>query len=126
MKKAALFIMLLTGTLTVKAGDYAYLTFETDDGTKVSVALTSLTLGISDGTLKAGAQNFILSNLKKMYFTASDETATGITTLEANSADIDGNAEIYDLRGQRVSKDQMRRGIYIVRSKNKTCKLFVQ
>ena len=127
MKKAALFIMLLAGTLSLKADGYAYLTFETADGKRVSVALTSLTLNLSDSELTVGTQVFALSNLTKMYFSVSDETATGIASLPAEVAgESDESAQYYDLRGQRVSRDQMRSGIYIMKTKNKTAKIFVK
>ena len=119
--------MLLAGTLSLKADGYAYLTFETADGKKVSVPLTSLTLNLSDSELTAGTQVFALSNLTKMYFSVSDETATGIASLPAEVAgESDESAQYYDLRGQRVSREQMRSGIYIVKSKNKTAKIFVK
>ncbi len=119
--------MLLAGTLSLKADGYAYLTFETAGGKKVSVPLTSLTLSLSDSELTAGAQVFALSDLTKMYFSVSDETVTGITSLSAEAvAESDESAVFYDLRGRRVSRDQMRSGIYIVKSKNKTAKIFVK
>ena len=124
MKKFILFIMALVGALTVQADDYAYLTFETTDGAKASVAVSSLTLTISGSTLTAGSQTFTLSNLSKMYFSASDETATGIE--EITAATLDEAAEIYDLQGHKVSKDQMRKGIYIVKSSNRTYKMIVK
>ena len=127
MKKAALFIMLLAGTLSLKADGYAYLTFETADGKKVSVALTSLTLSLSASELTAGTQVFALSDLTKMYFSVSDETATGIASLPAEVAgESDESAQYYDLRGQRVSREQMRSGISSVKSNNKTAKIFVK
>ena len=127
MKKAALFIMLLAGTLSLKADGYAYLTFESADGKRVSVALTSLTLSLSGSELIAGTRVFALSNLTKMYFSVSDETATGIASLPAEvAAESDESAQYYDLRGQRVSREQMRSGIYIVKSNNKTAKIFVK
>ena len=124
MKKFILFIMALVGALTVQADDYAYLTFETTDGTKASVAVSSLTLTISGSTLTAGSQTFTLSNLSKMYFSASDETATGIE--EITAATLDEAAEIYDLQGHKVSKDQMHKGVYIVKSSNRTYKMIVK
>ena len=124
MKKIVLLWMALVGALSVQADDYAYLTFETTDGAKASVAVSSLTLTISGSTLTAGSQTFTLSNLSKMYFSASDETATGIE--EITAATLDEAAEIYDLQGHRVSKDQMRKGVYIVKSSNRTYKMIVR
>ena len=116
--------MALVGALTVQAEDYAYLTFETTDGAKASVAVSSLTLTINGSVLTVGSQTFTLSNLSKMYFSASDETATGIE--EITSATLDDAAEIYDLQGHKVSKDQMRKGVYIVKSSNRTYKMIVR
>ena len=116
--------MALVGALTVQAEDYAYLTFETTDGAKASVAVSSLTLTINGSVLTVGSQTFTLSNLSKMYFSASDETATGIE--EITSATLDAAAEIYDLQGHKVSKDQMRKGVYIVKSSNRTYKMIVR
>lgn len=125
MKKIVLLWMALVGALTVQAEDYAYLTFETTDGAKASVAVSSLTLTISGSTLTAGSQTFTLSNLSKMYFSASDEsTATGIETISAVT--LDEAAEIYDLQGHKVTKDQMRRGVYIVKSNSRTYKMIVR
>jgi hypothetical protein len=116
--------MALFGTLAVQAENYAYLTFEMTDGAKASVAVSSLTLTISDNTLTAGSQTFILSNLSKMYFSSSDETTTGIE--EITSATLDEATEIYDLKGHKVSKDQMRRGVYIVKTNSRTYKMIVR
>lgn len=125
MKKIVLLSwMALVGALTVQAEDYAYLTFETTDGAKASVAVSSLTLTINGSVLTVGSQTFTLSNLSKMYFSASDETATGIE--EVTSATLDAAAEIYDLQGHKVSKDQMRKGVYIVKSSNRTYKMIVR
>ena len=125
MKKIVLLSwMALVGALTVQAEDYAYLTFETTDGAKASVAVSSLTLTINGSVLTVGSQTFTLSNLSKMYFSVSDETATGIE--EITSATLDAAAEIYDLQGHKVSKDQMRKGVYIVKSSNRTYKMIVR
>lgn len=124
MKKIVLLCMALVGALSVQAEDYAYLTFETTDGAKASVAVSSLTLTISGSTLTAGSQTFTLSNLSKMYFSTADETATGIS--EITAATLDEAAEIYDLQGHKVAKDQMRRGVYIVKSNSRTYKMIVR
>ena len=124
MKKIVLLCMALVGALTVQAEDYAYLTFETTDGAKASVAVSSLTLTISGSTLTVGSQTFMLSNLSKMYFSTSDETATGIE--EITAATLDETAEIYDLQGHKVSKDQMRKGVYIVKNSSRTYKMIVR
>jgi len=123
MKKIFLFLTMLVGTLTAQASDYTYLTFETTDGAKVSVSVSNLTLSISGTTLTAGTQSFTLSNLSKMYFSNADET-TGIS--EVMKANLDEATDIYDLQGHKVSKDQMRRGVYVIKTKQGTFKLNVR
>ena len=124
MKKYLVLLMALVGALTVQAEDYPYLTFETTDGAKASVPVSSLTLTISGTTLTAGSQSFTLSNLSKMYFSTSDETVTGIE--EITSATLDEATAIYDLQGHKVSKEQMKKGVYVVKTKHKTYKMIVR
>lgn len=121
MKKIALTLLILVGTLTAHADGYTYLTFETTDGTKASVAIESLTLSINGTTLTAGTQQFTLSNLSKMYFSTTDESTTGIESISIES--LDEATDIYDLQGHKVTKAQMRRGVYIVKTKSKTYKM---
>lgn len=132
MKKTVL-LMALAGALSVQAKShlltetdgevYTYLTFEMTDGTKVSVSTSSLTMTFSENTLTVGSQTFTLSNLSKMYFSTSNESATGIE--EIVSLD-DEDAEIYDLQGHKIQKEQMRNGVYVVKTKNKTRKILVK
>lgn len=124
MKKFFLLLTVLVTTLTLQAEGYTYLTFETTDGAKASVSVENLTLTINGTTLTAGSQQFTLSNLSKMYFSTSDETATGIE--EINSASIEEATDIYDLQGHKVSKEQMRKGVYIVKTKSRTYKMVVR
>ena len=124
MKKLVVFLTMMMGTLTIHAADYTYLTFETTDGAKASVSVGNLTLTISGTTLTAGSQSFTLSNLSKMYFSNSDETTTGIE--EITNAALDEATDIYDLQGHKVTKEQMRKGVYIVKTKNRTYKIVVR
>lgn len=126
MKRITLLLIVLVGALTMQAEDsYSYLTFETTDGAKVSVPVSSLTISISGTTLTAGTQQFTLANLSKMYFSTSDEsTATGIEVFSDTA--LDEAVEIYDLQGHKLSKAQMGRGVYIVKTKDRTYKIAVK
>ena len=124
MKKIILLLTVLAGTMTAQADSYTFLTFETTDGAKASVSVENLTLTISGTTLTAGSQQFTLSNLSKMYFSTSDETTTGIE--EITNAALDEATDIYDLQGHKVTKEQMRKGVYIVKTKNRTYKIAVR
>ena len=53
MKKIFILLTVLLATLTAQAEGYTYLTFETTDGAKASVAVENLTLTISGTTLTA-------------------------------------------------------------------------
>ena len=123
MKKILLLLTMLVGAMTAQAEDYTYLTFETTDGAKASVDVSSLTLTVSGNTLTAGSQTFTLSNLSKMYFSNTSET-TAIE--EITTATLDEAADIYDLQGHKVTKEQMKRGVYIVKTKSKTYKMIVK
>lgn len=124
MKRLLFILMMMTGTLAMQAGDYPYLTFETTDGNKVSVSTESLTLTVSGTTLTAGSQSFTLVNLSRMYFSTSDETTTGIS--ETVTVDLNEVTDIYDLKGNRVSKSQMQKGVYIVKTNKRTFKMTVK
>ena len=115
---------MMVGVLTAHADSYTFLTFETTDGAKASVSVSDLTLTISGTTLTAGTQSFTLTNLSKMYFSTSDETTTGIS--EVMKADLDEATDIYDLQGHKVTKAQMHRGVYIVKTKSRTYKMVVK
>ena len=126
MKKIALLILTLVGTLLMHAEEkYSYLTFEMTDGKKVSVNTESLKLSVNGTTLTAGTQSFTLTNLSKMYFSTSDESNPSDIE-EVSSATLDDAIEIYDLQGHQVTKAQMRKGVYIVKTKEKTCKIVVK
>ena len=124
MKKLLVLLTMMMGTLAVHAADYTYLTFETTDGAKASVSVENLTMTISGTTLTAGSQSFSLSNRSKMYFSTADETTTGIQ--EVTSVALDEATDIYDLQGHKVTKEQMRKGVYIVKTKSRTYKMVVR
>jgi hypothetical protein len=124
MKKIYLLLMMaMAGAQSLRAADYTYLTFETTDGAKASVEVSSLTITVSGNTLTAGSQTFALSNLLKMYFSDADET-TAIEEITAET--LDEAVDVYDLQGHKVSKDQLRKGVYIVKSKSRTYKMMVK
>ena len=124
MKKIVLLLMTLVGGgLAVQAEDsYTYLTFETTDGAKVSVSVSSqpVTINLDNSTLAIGNETFALADLSKMYFSTQSET-TGIQ--EISSATIDEAADIYDLQGHKVTKAQMKKGVYIVKTNSNTYKI---
>ena len=134
MKRFVLLLTVLVGALTAQASggsDYPYLTFETTDGAKASIPVSSLTMTINGNTLTVGDQQFTLTNLAKMYFSTNDETAAGIENVNDN----ENYTEIYDLQGKKVHVEMVNgqslngklpKGIYIVKTKEKTYKMMVR
>ena len=134
MKRFVLLLTVLVGALTAQASggsDYPYLTFETTDGAKASIPVSSLTMTINGNTLTVGDQQFTLTNLAKMYFSTNDETAAGIENVKDN----ENYTEIYDLQGKRLQvsmadgkslNEQLPKGVYIVKTKEKTYKMMVR
>ncbi len=122
MRKILLIMFVMMGAYSY-AGDYPYLTFETTDGSKASFASTGLEMNISESVLTVGQKSYVISNLSKMYFSATDLTS-GVH--EINAAEITDDMEIYDLRGNRVQKGLMTNGIYLIRDKNATYKIAVK
>ena len=123
MKHLLLTLILMAGLLSAHADEYAYLTFMTNDGINAAVKVSSLKLTISGTTLTAGTKSFTLANLSKMYFSATDET-TGIQQLTVKA--MEDVTDIYDLQGRKVSKEQMRNGAYIIKTKQGTYKIIVK
>ena len=121
-------LMIAAGTVSAWADDYEfpYLTFETADGTKVSVSSSSLEITIEDGKLCAGTKSFTLTDLSKMYFSENDETATEIRGVNTDDKSVGKTADICDLQGRKVTEGQMRRGIYVIKTQSGTRKVQVR
>ena len=114
MKKLLMTVIVMTGMLPALAGDYSYLTFELTDGTKTSVSCK----------LMVGSQEFNLTDLSKMYFSFSDDSADVIK--EVNRDDFEEVTDIYDLQGRKVNEEQMKSGIYVIKTKKGTFKVSVR
>ena len=121
MKKLLMTVIVMTGMLPALADDYSYLTFELTDGTKTSVSSTALTITIQNGKLMVGSQEFNLTDLSKMYFSFSDDSADVIK--EVNRDDFEEVTDIYDLQGRKVNEEQMKSGIYVIKTKKGSFKV---
>ncbi len=128
MKKALFIFLSMMGLPSAHADtyDFPYLAFKQNNGTVQTVAVQSLVLTFSNGTLIAtnsdGSKSFILADLQKMYFTTSTE-ASGITDVETPT---DSPVEIFTVSGIAVgkydtlaaAKDALAKGIYIAKQQN--------
>ena len=127
MKKLILSLSLLSPlAINATADDYPYITFETLEGAKSSVPVTSdLQFSLANNTLTIANHTFALDNLSMMYFTTTEQSvATSIHTVEQVAENA---AEIYTLDGRKIIASQMQKGeAYIVKSNNGTNKLIVK
>ena len=131
-KKLAILSMLTTLSGSLKATDYTYLVSTLIDGTTQSIAAANLNLTFNDGNLTAKSETSTLViplvNLQKMEF--SNDGSTGINetneSLQNQPLTIDEATDIYDLQGRRVTKDQMRKGVYIIKKGNKSQKITIR
>jgi len=127
MKKALLTLLMVVASLGVQADDYAYpyLAFQASDGTVTTVSVESLTMTVSNGQLVAvnsnGTQTYTLSDLSAMYFTT--EVSDGVNDIKVEISDDD---EVYDLQGRKMTRDQMRHGIYVIKTQSGTRKVTVK
>lgn len=122
MKRIFLILLVLIG-LRGYAVDFPYLTFRLNDGGKFSFPSAGLTMNITGNVLTVSQNSFTVSNLSAMYFSATDETS-GIKGISADQ--ISSDAVIYNLNGNRIRKNQMDKGVYLVRDKNGTYKIIVK
>lgn len=106
------------------ADEFGYMVFTLNDGTMKSITASGLTLSFTDGNLSAKSGNneltIPLNSLKVMAFSKNCVTAIGDTMAD------DDSEEIYDLQGHRVTRAEMRKGVYIIKTKNKTYKLNIR
>ena len=120
MKTILLLVVLFLGVHSAEAAEYdfPYLTFETTEGKKVSIEVSTMSFVIDGSTLTVGSQSFTLANL------ATDETATNINELD----DVGSEAvvAVYDLNGKVVDKSHISKGVYIAKMKDESFKMVVK
>ncbi|MBO7230182.1 MAG: hypothetical protein J6V20_02085 [Bacteroidaceae bacterium] len=126
MRKFTFLCLFFVGLFTAYAENtYSYLTFETTDGAKFSVQASSLSLTVKGNVLTVGEYEFVVSNLSKMYFSAVNETTTTNVDAVADAV-FDDAVEIYNLKGIKVGKKKLARGVYIVKTKDGLNKIVVR
>ena len=126
MRKFTFLCLFFVGLFTAYAENtYSYLTFETTDGAKFSVQASSLSITVKGNVLTVGEYEFVVSNLTKMYFSAVNETTTTNVDAVADTV-FDDAVEIYNLKGIKVSKKKLTKGVYIVKMKDGLNKIVVR
>lgn len=126
--------LLLTVSLSAYCDtyEYPYLLVETSDGNETKLAVESLQLSFDSGSLTAtnaeGTVSFVLTNLKRMYFTNSSTAIENIQLL--NEEEV----EVFSVTGQslgryaNISKASaaLASGIYMMKTSIGTIKVNVK
>ena len=108
------------------ADEFGYMVFTMNDGTTQSIASNGLSLSFAGGSLTAKNETetltIPLNNLNAMAFSKN-----GVTGIKSPIDESDGGSEeIYDLQGHRVTRAEMRKGVYIIKTKNRTYKTTIR
>lgn len=133
MKKFLIPTMALMLAMSASAETYPYLSFQTVDGSVVSLKSSNLNLTIEDGKLVVqndeGSNKFVLTDLARMFFSQSTETA--ITNL---NTDVNSTLQVYTTSGvflgefdnERSLRRSVPSGIYVVKTNGRTLKMAVK
>lgn len=133
MKKFLIPTMALVLAMSASAETYPYLSFQTVDGSVVSLKSSNLNLTIEDGKLVVqndeGSNKFVLTDLARMFFSQSTETT--ITNL---NTDVNSTLQVYTTSGvflgefdsERSLRRSVPSGIYVVKTNGKTLKMAVK
>lgn len=125
MKKIA---FLLTAWLSISfahAQDYQFLTFELNEGVLISLPTDSLTMTFENDSLVTASQSFPISNLKRMFFSETNETSV-IESIENVKVDTNNIIEAYDLQGHKVAKEQIKNGVFIIKTNKSSYKIIAK
>lgn len=118
---------------SIQAADYDYLTIVETDGTRTSLTAVGLTITFSDGSLVATNANtsetktVSLTNLASLNFSTTNETTTGISSIEAEGFNLGEAEAVYDLSGRQIPEGtSLTRGIYIIKKGGITRKIQIK
>lgn len=82
-----------------------------------------------NGTQIIQLKNVVLNDPQANQYKPADTSATindYLTGVEETLADVDANAEYYNLQGVKVTKDNLTQGVYIKKRAGKTVKVLIK
>ncbi len=135
MKKTLLLILMSVGATVAQATDYdyPYLMLQTADGSQQALSVESLQLTFANGQLVAvnesGTQTFVLTDLSKMFFSATATAGLSKTTAsESEEVEVTTVAGISLGRFASASEARkaLKHGLYVFKSKSKIQKVIVK
>ena len=121
MKRFSFIFLFLVCVLLLKAQN-SYLTLEMRDGSKLSIPVSMQKLVFSGDTLNIDNKSLPLSSICKICFSNIDESSD-IESIYKD--DINNIIDYYDLQGHRLTKEWLKKGIYIVRTKRSSNKMVI-
>ncbi len=131
MNKTLLLAVALSASASAMAYDYPYMSFETVAGSQKTVSVENLSITVSNGKLVAtnaeGKEEFDLSQLASMQFA---ENMSSVETVISESEEV----EAFTMLGVSCGKfanaveaeNNLRPGLYILKSVSKTIKIAVK
>lgn len=143
MKKLFTLLVCAASALMASAQQYGYLTFEQQDGSKISLTATGrILITFGNGNLKAtssSSEAYIapLTNLSKMYFASVSSAVSEVANAKQLKASIvDGTlhvdapttakVSVYSLDGRQQPTTGLAKGTYLVRIDGRTLKVIAQ
>ena len=127
MRKRIIILSLLAAISgQILAEEYGFMVFTLNDGSTQSIPAKELSMSFTGGNLtaKSGTSTLTipLTDLKSMVF--SNDEASGIGQVDSKTTDtVTG---IYNLQGHKVSKELLRKGVYMVKTQNGTHKMTIK
>lgn len=134
MKKFLIPTLALMLATSASADSYPYLSFQTADGSVVSLSSNGLNLTVEGSQLVAqneeGSSKFALADLSRMFFSKQVETSIADLSLDDASHTLQVYTTAGVLVGRFDSERSLRRnvspGIYVVKKNGRTLKMAVE
>lgn len=134
MKKFLIPTLALMLATSASADSYPYLSFQTADGSVVSLCSSGLNLTVEGSQLVAqneeGSCKFALADLSRMFFSKQVETSIADLSLGADQTALQVYTTAGVLVGKFDSERSLRRnvspGIYVVKKNGRTLKMAVE
>lgn len=136
--------LLLGGVALTAAADNDYMVFQKTNGEEFSLNVDHLKITFADGAMNAtdgtNSISVALSEMNKMYFSATPATGIEQTTTAAIgkvsatiengqlhvAAPVGSRVSVYSLDGRQVGTQHLEKGTYLVRIDNTTLKVLAR
>ena len=129
IKRLLLFsVMAVSSAVGAIAGDYDYLIVQRNDGTQQAFTSSGLTITFSGANATFGTTTYSLSELDKMFFSATTTAIRDIQQCEDRFVEVYTTAGVHlgTYAGEVAMKASLPKGIYVVKGHGRTYKVTVK